>query len=56
MDGMKNYKVTGYNKHGSFQTVYVSAETSSLALIIGKDHGLIHQIMIKNSNIGGFTK
>ena len=54
---MKNFKVTGWNRHGSYQTVYVSAEHSIAALSIGKSHGLINQITVKKSNVsGGFTE
>ena len=53
---MKNYNVTGWNNHGSYQTVYVSAAHSVAAIAIGKDHGLANKITEKASNIsGGFT-
>ena len=54
---MSSYRVTGYNNHGGWQAVYVTAKNSIDALVIGQKHGLINQIKVKKTNIkGGFTE
>ena len=48
---MKNYKATGWNEQGAFNTFYISAENPIEALNVGKAHGLVNKINVKKSNV-----